>query len=821
MAARDAINIQVGDAVTAEDVSDIRVGEGHPMTARLTTEAQRLLNFAAWIGANQSDAQGQLSFLSPFIALLSSTDRVSRALQRVAARGKLSAERIAGVSTAKLALWRRQSAAALPEPNKPIFTASGEQVLTAAQRLADELSESSQAVEIRHIVAGYIYTHQIENRQPRQRPPHEGELRDLGLDLEKTSRVLVALVEEQHPEESPAWRARHHSDFGTQLPANTSARIVRDYWTAEDTLGYGAYARAIALFLDHKDTREPLCVSIQAPWGAGKTSLMRMIQKRLDPLATLAAEAGGGISITPAESGARTREALAVLDDKDGSLPQPQTSRDQKLFTVWFNAWKYQSSEQLWAGLIDAILTQVTDRMSAAKRELFLFRLNVARIDREAVRRRVYERIVAVTWKTVWGWGRRLAGAVAVSSAVVAGGVGAGDALGVAVATAGVGGAVALVALTVVQAGNKAKKEVTDEPMKVNFADFIRVPNYSARTGFIHDAAADLKQVLATIPTEYLPLVIFIDDLDRCTPDKVASVVEGVNLFLAGEFPNCLFVIGMDPQLVAAALDEAQAKIVQRLPGYDQATALGWRFMDKFVQLPFTVPPPDDEDLEHFSEAMLAGIDAREAAVSLAQRVGEADDTAVIDNGAATKTVHKLAAFLSREQVLEERQERYAETYSDENPEARDTLNRIATRFSRNPREIKRLTNVVRLLSMMRFAREDRGLPVPSEQQYEDWVVLSLKWPDFVRWLSWAGGEGDSATPNSRAQVSTQLARLERAARDIPDFAAWRGAVAAYLGLPPESVPWLAYPELHKFLTQQAARAEAERLSTATEIGFY
>jgi KAP family P-loop domain len=806
--------------MAARDTTNVEGGEAQTLTAHLTAEAERLLNFAAWIGANQSAASGQLSFLSPFIALLASTDRVSRALQRVAAQGGLSAERISGVSADGLAEWRNQSTVALPRTEKPLFTESGEEVLTAAQRLADELSGASRAIEIRHILAAYIYTHQIANRQSRQRP-HGDELHRLGLDLEKTSRALVAIVEEQHPEESPAWRQRHYSDFRTQLPATPSARIVRDYWTVEDTLGYSAYARAIALFLTHRQTLEPLCVSIQAPWGAGKTSLMRMIQKRLDPLATQAAEARSGLPITPVEAGARTREALAVLDDKGGPLPCPKTSPDQKRFTVWFNAWKYQSSEQLWAGLIDAIITQVTARMSAAERELFLFRLNVARIDREAVRRRVYERIVAATWNTVWGWGRRLAGAVVASSAVAAGGAVTGDVLGGAVATAGLGGAVAIVTLTVVQASNKAKKEVADEPANVNFADFIRVPNYSARTGFIHDAAADLEQVLATIPPKYLPLVIFIDDLDRCTPDKVASAVEGVNLFLAGEFPNCLFVIGMDPQLVAAALDEAQAKLVQRLPGYDQATALGWRFMDKFVQLPFTMPPPDDHDLEHFSEAMLAGADAREAAVGLAQQAEEASNPDVINRGAATEAVHKFATFLYRARELEARQERYAETYSDESPEARRTLNHIAMQFSRNPREIKRLTNVVRLLSMMRFAREDRGLPVPSEQQYEDWVVLSLKWPDFVRWLSWAGGEGDSATPNSREQVHMQLARLEQAARDIPDFAAWRGAVAAYLRQPPESVPWLASLELHQFLAQQAARAEAERLSMAAKIGFY
>ena len=38
-------------------------------------------------------------------------------------------------------------------------------------------------------------------------------------------------------------------------------------------------------FITHEQTGKPLCISIHAPWGGGKTSLMRMIQDKLDPMA--------------------------------------------------------------------------------------------------------------------------------------------------------------------------------------------------------------------------------------------------------------------------------------------------------------------------------------------------------------------------------------------------------------------------------------------------------------------------------------------------------------------------------------------------------
>jgi predicted AAA+ superfamily ATPase len=61
-----------------------------------------------------------------------------------------------------------------------------------------------------------------------------------------------------------------------------STHLAADKWTSKDSLGFEVYAHAIARFLTHYQTQPPLCISIQAPWGGGKTSLMRMIQRELD-----------------------------------------------------------------------------------------------------------------------------------------------------------------------------------------------------------------------------------------------------------------------------------------------------------------------------------------------------------------------------------------------------------------------------------------------------------------------------------------------------------------------------------------------------------
>jgi hypothetical protein len=48
-------------------------------------------------------------------------------------------------------------------------------------------------------------------------------------------------------------------------------------------------------------------------------------------------------------------------------------------------------------------------------------------------------------------------------------------------------------------------------------------------------------------------LVIFIDDLDRCSPKAIANILESINLFF--DQKGCLFIMGMDLNLVSKAIE--------------------------------------------------------------------------------------------------------------------------------------------------------------------------------------------------------------------------------------------------------------------------
>jgi hypothetical protein len=197
------------------------------------------------------------------------------------------------------------------------------------------------------------------------------------------------------PDVSATWEQAEPEPTATGEPEQSdgraeyrpSATISRDYWTVEDHLGYDFYADAVAAFIQHPDTRPPLTIGIKAPWGAGKTSLMRMIRARLDPDPDTTLHQLREVKpISNKDVLRATRESRQERTVAVGGMEASSTG--DRRATVWFNAWMYQSAEQVWAGLADAIITQLTARMPRRERERFWAQLNLRRIDGSVVRRR-------------------------------------------------------------------------------------------------------------------------------------------------------------------------------------------------------------------------------------------------------------------------------------------------------------------------------------------------------------------------------------------------------------------------------------------------
>ncbi len=793
-----------------------------------TAELLGLLARAARLNRHY-EADFDASFSSMLLAFLVSDDWVSRWFQRYV--------REAGVAVDALLAQRKLDRATLEQEaaegvslqemeTRWRQTSSATSLLDAARRIRDQTSSPGALtpLDVIHLMAAYVY----------DPAGHQRDLEQLKFDPPAWSLGLLNQIARRFPAEAGRWKAIHRRTFPQQeIPLldneGPSTHVARDRWTVDDTLGYKAYAYAIYRFMTHPQTQPPLAISIQAPWGGGKTSLMRMIQNRLDPDAVELAEHAPGEPKRRMTVGKAMQEIDKWIRQQAEPLPaiDPPAGDEERRFSIWFNAWKYESGTQIWAGLADAIMRQVAARLRADQRELFWLRLNLKRLDPDAVRRRVYDRVFGAAWRLARGWLGLAAAGLAASASVAFAGLHAVGWVGAGLST--IGGIV----VGLLKYG-KAEHDATEEAADVTLGAFLSVPDYRAELGFVHHVDADLRRVLDTVPGSMKPLVIFVDDLDRCSPTKVAEVVEGVNLFLAGELPSCLFVLGMDAEMVAAALQAHHREMCAALPP-DAAIPVGWRFMDKFVQLPFVIPPAEPNDLTAYATALTTPPPSREEVQRVARLAQEAADrihtrTAAHDELLRVQQEQRLGPaevealkhrLVSRgvERELGER----IEAYSDDNPEVKDLVATATASFSGNPRDIKRFVNTFRFHYFLWAAHEARsGQAGVTLEQLQRWVVFSMRWPEVVRWVRRAGGrEWRRPSGNDQVAPPNRLSLLEAMGHAAEDLPSWQAKARELLRLDADQTPWLNDDDLLEFFHREGCSQEGKRLSDGAGKGLW
>jgi hypothetical protein len=171
--------------------------------------------------------------------------------------------------------------------------------------------------------------------------------------------------------------------------------------------------------------------------------------------------------------------------------------------------------------------------------------------------------------------------------------------------------------------------ELTPGRVFVDFADE-RSTDYRRRLGLLSTVRQDLGELENQVkknnqqsldpdgaPDPSVPnrIVLYIDDLDRCPPNKVVQVLEAVHLLLA--FELFVVVVAVDSRWLSSALTEELHALRQPAassgrstprgpaPGSEQPTPRD--YLEKIFQLPFWVQPLTGDARGQLVRGLLAG----------------------------------------------------------------------------------------------------------------------------------------------------------------------------------------------------------------------
>jgi len=325
---------------------------------------------------------------------------------------------------------------------------------------------------------------------------------------------------------------------------------------AQDRLGFNAYAEALAELIDSPSVSTPLTMSINAPWGAGKTSLARLVER-----------------------------LVCIWPQDRGESPH---------LVVWFNAWMHGDAPNLGTALAAVVGKTAAEHRPAWRRSVQW--LPSSMLSPEARRRRrVLVLLVAGVLALVVAYlphALKLSG-VSNETARWAG-------LGVLAAVPLAAGILASV-LGVAQSA----------------ASFVRDPGAQAATGSMGEVGHQFAKLVRAATRGRRRLVIFIDDLDRCSPDRALQVCETASLLLA--VPGVVTVLLGD---LTALRTYAAEHLASGDTAAGRAGVLGNRsaldryarsFLDKIVQLDFALPPSGGRALATVLESSAAASETPEA----------------------------------------------------------------------------------------------------------------------------------------------------------------------------------------------------------------
>ena len=614
----------------------------------------------------------------------------------------------------------------------------------------------------------------------------------------------------------------------SRFKASEERTITRDLWTTDDELDYQTYATSISRFIDHPDTKPPLTISIEAPWGGGKTSLMRMIQKSLDKYGY---NLDTGIKNENEENNQnqKTISDLLLKDLLEEVSSEKVFKTDfgkEKYISVWFNAWHYQSAEQVWAGLADSIIRKVANRLeNPLDKEKFFLRLTLSRLDRGKIRQDIHNYVINNVLQKSWKW--LVAGIGFVFFGVLLTIIGGIQSLAELHSFGWIGGLIGG-ATTYAFGIKKWFNDASKEKANFKFKDYLTIPDYRAKQGFVHQTREDIRNVFDIINPNNRPekdkknLLIFIDDLDRCTPTNVAEVFESINLFLAGDFKNCVVIFGMDSEIVAASLQEAHKKILEHLSEDTKHISIGWRFMDKFVQLPFVIPPLDDYTLDKFMIA-LSSNETRQEGIKK-ESVADSPNDDESPSGQTAKQKDETKNKREKEEKQKEAVKSLLDRY-EEDEEVKTQVRTARKYYSRNPREFKRFYNTFRFLVSIRVARLSDNKPVPSHDQLRRWIFLTLNWPELGRffrrsYINWQGLSID-AQDGKKSPCSELLEKLEVAGakEKLEEWVEILGADDKKCFK--HHMDILQNEAIHSLFHEEGKLDKKERLSSAAGMGFW
>jgi hypothetical protein len=317
-----------------------------------------------------------------------------------------------------------------------------------------------------------------------------------------------------------------------------SLRMLADdplYSDLADRLDFGAYADALAGLIDKPETNTPLVLAINAPWGAGKSTLGLMVKRRLES--------------KPSAAGLR-----------------PHT-------TCWFDAWMYDDAPSLASAFASHVARSAEEARPLWRKIVNPISLRLLPKWQRRTRQILFLGIVFLVMLVSSELWSPIAVALlhldqkALQSALLEFGPRKGS--------------IFLICYMAVLLACKAVAVLASVAKPIS--EFVKDPESYASSGSLEEVRRQLGSLIRQATPKGCRFVVFIDDLERCRPPKAVEILEVINQLLCQK--DIVVIVMADMPGVAASVELKYKDLV----GLEKGT-FGRSYLQKIIQLQFDLP---------------------------------------------------------------------------------------------------------------------------------------------------------------------------------------------------------------------------------------
>ncbi|NWA05590.1 P-loop NTPase fold protein [Pseudomonas gingeri] len=128
--------------------------------------------------------------------------------------------------------------------------------------------------------------------------------------------------------------------------------------------------------------------------------------------------------------------------------------------------------------------------------------------------------------------------------------------------------------------------------------DLLSIEEINELKSALMPSSSDTKDTGGTEVKAFKRIVLYIDDLDRCPPEKVVDVLQVVHLLLT--FPIFVVMVAVDVRWARKALQKHYVGLINTGEGAGEGAASANDYLEKIFQIPYWMRPMGDSASESF-----------------------------------------------------------------------------------------------------------------------------------------------------------------------------------------------------------------------------